>query len=159
MSLPKPDLPQHEPATAHALAQHDTGAGGGLPEFLGIRTAETGSGHLACELAVRDELLNPFGTLHGGVISALTDHALGAVLYTVMEPGSWAATTEFKLNLIAPVRAGILHAEADIIAMTKRTAVVRVDITNDGRAVGAAQGTVSIKPAPAAPAVNGQSGS
>lgn len=148
MTLPKPDLPHYDPAAAHALTQHDTGVGGGLPKFLGIHTTDVGPGHLACQLTVRDDLLNPFGTLHGGVISAVTDHALGAVLYTVMDRGAWAATTEFKLNLLAPVRAGTLHADADIIAMTKRTAVVRVDITNDGRAVGAAQGTVSIRPAP-----------
>ena len=77
-------------------------------------------------------------------MSALTDHVLGAVLYSVIARGSWAATTEFKLNLLAPIRGGTVRAEAEIIAMTKRTAVVRIDITNDDRAVGAAQGTVLV---------------
>ncbi|HVW80252.1 MAG TPA: PaaI family thioesterase [Mycobacteriales bacterium] len=119
-------------------------AGGGLPRYLGIHTVEVASGRLACELEVREELLNPFGSLHGGVISALTDHVLGAVLYTVISHGSWAATTEFKLNLLAPIRAGTVRAESEIIAVTKRTAVVRVEITNDGRGAGVAQGTVLI---------------
>ena len=99
---------------------------------------------MVCELPVRDELLNAFGSLHGGVVSALTDHVLGAVLYSVIAPGSWAATTEFKLNLLAPIRTGTVRAEAEIISMTKRTAVVRVDVTNDGRVAAAAQGTVSV---------------
>jgi 1,4-dihydroxy-2-naphthoyl-CoA hydrolase len=51
-------------------------------------------------------------------------------MYPVMPRGWWAATTEFKLNLLAPVREGRLRAEADIIAMTKRTSVVRIDVTN-----------------------------
>ena len=89
------------------------------------------------------------GTAHGGVVSALTDHVLGSVMYPVMPRGSWAATTEFKLNLLRPVRGGVLRARADVIAMSRRTAVVRIDVTNDDdgsdRLCAAAQGTVSIQ--------------
>jgi len=61
-----------------------------------------------------------------------------------MQSGQWAATTEFKLNLLSPVSSGTVVAEARIIAMTRSTAVVRIDVENDGRACGAAQGTVLI---------------
>ena len=142
--LPKPEFPHYDPATAQAYGQLSSDAGGGLPGFLGIETVDIGPGHMVCQLTVREDLLNPFGTLHGGVVSGLTDHVLGAVLYSVIERGSWAATTEFKLNLLAPIRGGTVRAEAEIISMTKRTAVVRIDITNDERAAGAAQGTVLI---------------
>ncbi|MHB1911244.1 MAG: PaaI family thioesterase [Acidimicrobiales bacterium] len=145
MPLPKPEFPNYDPAIGAGLAQAG-GSGGGLPAYLDIRTVEVGPGRMTCVMPVRDELLNPFGSLHGGVISALTDHVLGAVLYGVIERGAWAATTEFKLNLIAPVRSGEVTAEAEIVSMTKRTAVVRVDITNLGRAAGAGQGTVLIMP-------------
>jgi len=118
----------------------------GLPGFLGIRTTDVGPGTLTAELEVRPELLNLFGTLHGGVLAALVDHVLGAVLYPVMPRGSWAATTEFKLNLIAPVRGGVLSARSEILSMSRRTAVVRVDARCDGALVGAAQGTVTIVP-------------
>lgn len=144
MPLPQPEFPHYDPATAAAIGRQGSEAGGGLPGFLGIETVDIGPGRMVCRLAVREDLLNPFGTLHGGVVSALTDHVLGAVLYSVIERGSWAATTEFKLNLLAPVRAGTLCAEAEIVSMTKRTAVVRIDITNDDRAAAAAQGTVLI---------------
>jgi uncharacterized protein (TIGR00369 family) len=83
--------------------------------------------------------------MHGGVIAGLVDHVLGAVLYPVIPRGYWAATTEFKLNYLAPVRTGVVTAEANIISMTKRTAVVRIEVTNDGRPVAAAQGTVLIQ--------------
>ena len=144
MPLQKLEFPHYDPDAAQAVGQHSASAGGGLPSFLGIDMVDIGPGRMVCELKVRDDLLNAFGSLHGGVVSALTDHVLGAVLYSVIERGSWAATTEFKLNLLAPIRSGTVRAEAEIIAMTKRTAVVRVDVTNDGRAVAAAQGTVSV---------------
>ena len=117
---------------------------GGLPGFLGIRIADYWPGGIRFEVQVRDELLTPFGNMHGGVLSGLVDHALGTVCYPVIPRGAWAATTEFKLNLLAPVTGGTVSAEAQIISLTKRTAVVRIEVTNDDRLVCAAQGTVLI---------------
>jgi uncharacterized protein (TIGR00369 family) len=116
----------------------------GLPAFLGARIVEVAPGRLVAELAVRDELLTPFGTLHGGVLAALVDHVLGVVLYPLIPRGAWAATTEFKLNYLAPVREGTLRAEANVLTLSRRTAVVRADVTNGEELVGAAQGTLLI---------------
>jgi uncharacterized protein (TIGR00369 family) len=120
-----------------------------LPDFLGVRFSAAGPGRLVAEMDVRSELLTPFGNLHGGVIAVLVDHVLGSVMYPVMPRGWWAATTEYKINNLAPVRDGTLRAEATILAMTKRTAVVRIEVTNssaeapsaDDRLVAVAQGT------------------
>lgn len=133
---------------AAAIVQMGGAHGGGLPEFLGLRTVDVGPGSMTAEVDVRPDLLNPFGSLHGGVLSALVDHVLGAVLYPLIPRGTWAATTEFKLNLIAPVREGRLVARSEIIAMSRRTAVVRIDVHNGDRLVGAAQGTVTITQPP-----------
>ena len=119
---------------------------GGLPGFLGIRITEYWPGGIRFEVQVRDELLTPFGNLHGGVLSATVDHALGTVCYPVIPKGAWAATTEFKLNLLAPVTAGTLSTVAQVISLTKRTAVVRIEVSNEDRMVCAAQGTVLIMP-------------
>jgi uncharacterized protein (TIGR00369 family) len=130
------------------VAQHLHGpatAGGGLAQFLGIAHTEVGAGVLRARVAVRAELLTPFGNLHGGVLAALCDHVLGSVLYPVIERGAWAATTEFKLNYLAPVTTGNLDATARIISLTKNTAVIRIDVENAGRLVCAAQGTVTVR--------------
>jgi 1,4-dihydroxy-2-naphthoyl-CoA hydrolase len=118
----------------------------GLPGYLGIRLTDVDPGAMRAVLPVRDELLNPFGNLHGGVLAALCDHVLGTVCYPVMPRGSWAATTEFKLNYVAPVTGGTLAAVARIVSMTRSTAVVRIEVDNDGRPVCLAQGTVLLKP-------------
>lgn len=117
---------------------------GGLPGYLKIRTVSVEPGRVRCELPVTGELLNPFGAAHGGVVSALVDHALGAVCFPVVPRGSWPATQEFKINFTAPARTGALTADAQIVSMSRRTAVVRIDVTNEGRLVCAAQGTVAI---------------
>ena len=138
-----PDFPDYDPEMAHLAAGYQEKSG--LSGFLGIEMTEVGPGRMSCAVEARPDLLNPFGTLHGGVISALVDHVLGAVCYPVIPRGAWAATTEFKVNLLAPVREGTVTATAEIASMSKSTAVVRIDITNAGRVVALAQGTVTIK--------------
>ncbi len=118
---------------------------GGLPDYLGIRFTAYEPGILRAELPVRDELLTIIGNMHGGVLSALCDHVLGCVCYPHMKRGQWAATTEFKINLLAPVTKGLLEAEAEILSLTRSTAVVQIRIENEGRTVCLAQGTVLIR--------------
>jgi 1,4-dihydroxy-2-naphthoyl-CoA hydrolase len=116
----------------------------GLPKFLGAKITKVTPGQLSAMLEVRDELITPLGTLHGGVMAALVDHVLGCVLYPLMPQGYWAATTEFKVNYLSAVRKGSLVAESTVVSMTKRTAVVRIEVSNDGQLACIAQGTVLI---------------
>lgn len=118
---------------------------GGLPGYLGIRFTAFEPGRLRAQMRVRDELLTPFGNIHGGVLAAFCDHVLGCVCYPHMQRGQWAATTEFKINYLAPVSEGVLEAEAEIASMTRTTAVVRIEIRNGPRTAGIAQGTVLIR--------------
>lgn len=137
------DFDHYDPDLANLITA-SPGGGGGLPDYLGIRTTDVGPGTMTAELDIRPELLNPFGTVHGGVLAALTDHVLGAVLYPVITKGAWAATTQLNLNFTAPIKDGTLTAHSEIISLTRRTAVVRIDVHNGDRLAGAAQGTVTI---------------
>ncbi len=144
---PRPSFDSYDPAVAELMLTASATGMGGIPDYLGIRTTEVGPGTMTAELDIRPELLNPFGSAHGGTLAALADHVLGAVLYPLIPRGAWAATTELKLNFLAPVSDGVLRARSEVISLTKRTAVVRIDATNGGRLVGAAQGTVTISEA------------
>jgi len=146
-----PEFPDYDPSIAAAAAGYRDQTGIGA--FLGITTDDVGPGTMRCSVAVRDDLLNPFGLMHGGVVSALCDHMLGAVCFPVIPRGTWSATQEFKLNLVAPVRDGTVIADAQIMSMSKRLVVVRIDVANRAdngseRVVALAQGTVSLQVAP-----------
>ena len=121
------------------------GRGTGLPKYLGVDIVDVGPGTMRVEMDVFEELQTGFGNIHGGVLSAVCDHVLGCVCYPLMKKGQWAATTEFKINLLAPVSKGTITADASVISMTRTMAVVRIDVTNEGRLVGVAQGTVTIR--------------
>ena len=123
---------------------HAANTAGGLSTFLNFRHTELTAGRLVAEMDTREDLLTPFGNLHGGCLSAKVDHCLGVVFYPVIPAGSWVATTEFKLNLLRPVSSGVCVAVTDIVSLGRRSGVARIDITNGDKAVCAAQGTVTI---------------
>ena len=132
---------------ADALVKaHD--APGGLPGYLGIHFQELTAGRLIATMTVRDELVTPMGAVHGGVMAGFVDHTLGCVLYPLMKRGQWAATTEFKLNYLRAVKSGTLTAEATVLSLGRRSAVVRVDVSNEGKLACVAQGTLLISDPP-----------
>ena len=130
------------PETADRFKQFDPKKG--IDGFLGIRIDNVEPGKLVASFDVTDEMITMIGNMHGGCLSAFCDHVLGVVLYPVMPEGSWAATTEFKINLLKPGSGGTGTATADVISMSRTTAVVRIDVANDDRLVAAAQGTCLI---------------
>jgi 1,4-dihydroxy-2-naphthoyl-CoA hydrolase len=143
--VPQPTLEErYDQKIADRFLAATMGGAGGLPEYLGIEHVRFEPGRLWCRATIRDELLTPFGNAHGGVLAAIVDHVTGIVVYPLMKPGQWAATTEVKVNYIAPVQAGVVETESTVLAMTNRSAVVRGEIYFQGRLACAAQGTLTI---------------
>ncbi|MGH7340355.1 MAG: PaaI family thioesterase [Candidatus Rokuibacteriota bacterium] len=141
--MPQPKFEHYDEGIAKAMIRaHENVTG--LPQYLGAQLTEFAPGRLVGTMAVRPELLTPFGTLHGGVMAGFVDHILGCVLYPLMQRGQWAATTEFKLNYLAAVRGGTLTAESTVVSLTRRTAVVRVEVTNGDQLACVAQGTLLV---------------
>jgi len=139
-------LARYDPEIAETFLKQPGALLSGLPKYLGIDIVDVGPGTLRAEMTVREDLRTPFGNIHGGVLAVVCDHVLGCVCYPLMERGAWAATTEFKLNLLAPVSGGVITADAKIVSMTRSTAVVLIEATNEGRLVCVSQGTVTIRP-------------
>ena len=121
---------------------------GGLPKYLGISLDEFSPGKLRASMDVREDLITVMGAIHGGVMAGFVDHVLGCVLYPLMRRGQWAATTEFKLNYLAAVKKGRLIGESTVLSIGRRSAVVRVEVSNEGRLVCTAQGTLLISDPP-----------
>ncbi len=144
MPASKREIPFND-RIAQGFIDAPIGAGGGLTEFLGFEIVSAEAGTMTGRFKVREDLLTPMGNMHGGVLSAFCDHMLGCVCYPAMEKGQWAATTEFKINLTAPVTKGDVEARAEIINLSRTQAVVRIDVSNEGRLAAVAQGTVTIR--------------
>ncbi len=116
---------------------------GGLAGYLGFRHTEFIAGRLVAEMDARDDLKTPFGNLHGGCLSAMVDHCLGVVFYPVI-PEIMGRDNGVQAE---PPATGVHRtcvAVADIVSLGSTSGVARIDVINDGRAVCAAQGTVTV---------------
>jgi uncharacterized protein (TIGR00369 family) len=146
----KPSFDQFDEKIAQTMLEANNGGIAGLPTFLGVKFEKFTPGGLLATMEIRSEHVTFMGTLHGGVMAGYVDHVMGCVLYPLMAKGQWAATTEFKLNYLAPVKDGVLTAESTVLSMGKRSAVVRVEVEAGGKLVCVAQGTLLIAAPPAA---------
>lgn len=105
----------------------------GVPQGpLGFLPRASSPGTATWEYQVKPEHFNPHGVLHGGVIMALLDTAMGhAVAELVAPEGAFNAAAEMSVRFLEPVRSGTITARAEVRKCGKRLAVVEADATDD----------------------------
>ena len=89
------------------------------------------TGEAIVKLLCDERLHNPMGRVHGGVISALADAALGIAFGRTLLDGQDFSTIEMKVNFMRPLTTGTLTADAKVIQRGLRVGFVRCDITDD----------------------------
>ena len=112
--------------------------------LLGTELTSLEPGEVVLSLAVREELKQQHGFVHGGVVSYLADNALtyagGSVLGN-------SVTSEFKINYVRPAIGETLIARASVLSSGKKQAVCecKIFVDNDKGEVmvAVAQGTIS----------------
>lgn len=63
------------------------------------------AGQLEAEYVVRSEMLNPIGTLHGGVTAGIFDDLLGATMFSLGFP-EFMSSINLSVDFLAPARPG-----------------------------------------------------
>jgi 1,4-dihydroxy-2-naphthoyl-CoA hydrolase len=103
--------------------------------LVGIQITSVAPERVTAELAVRDELTNGVGILHGGAIMSLADNLGGAATVINLPPGFTTTTIESKTNFFAALPLGdTAHAECTPLHRGRTTMVWQTRITrNDGR--------------------------
>lgn len=78
-----------------------------------------------CEVGLdhRDDLTQQHGFIHGGVVGAIIDTAMGYAGYSLAATGASVLTVEYKLNFVAPADGGRLIARGEV-ARAGRTLIV-----------------------------------
>ena len=109
--------------------------------WLGIEVLALSEGTCKISMVIRDEMLNGFDIVHGGITFAFADSAL-AISSNGYNKISVALET--SMSFTAPVKAGDqLTAEAMEISRTNKIGVYHIIITNQDRVtVGIFKGTV-----------------
>ena len=111
-------------------------------------TIESGDGTGVASLVVDERHLNPHGTVHGAVMFALLDTAMGGATMSVVGDGNWCATVDIHTRFLAPCFRGTLTATATVRRAGSR--IVHLDasvVDGDGGEVVAASGVFAVIPA------------
>ena len=102
-----------------------------LQRLIGMTIADVSPGVATASLEVGDDLLNPNGVAHGGVVFIMVDTAMGKATVSMLEPGDRCASIDVQIRFLEAVSAGPLHAEARVIRRGRRLFHLAADV-HDG---------------------------
>lgn len=114
--------------------------------WLGLQDVSMDGETAVVELVPIEEMANTMGYVHGGMISALADSAMGRSLRTIEPAVLRSLSFDLKLNFISAAKVGeTLRATARVIHAGRRTAVTVCRVEGPGgRLVATASGTFAI---------------
>lgn len=115
---------------------------------VGMRAETIEERKAVLRMPTDERQLRPGGTVSGPAMMALADAAMYAVLLGAIGPVKLAVTTSFNANFLNKPQPGDLVAEAEILKLGKRLAVIEVALHSDGfdTPVAHMTGTYSIPP-------------
>ena len=113
-----------------------------VAQLIGMELTAVRPGWVAIELEAGRRHASPLGTVHGGVIGAIADAAMGLAYATMLKEAETFATIELKINFLRPVWAGRLRAEGKVVSSGRNLGLVECDVTDqDQRLVARALST------------------
>lgn len=110
-------------------------------DMIGLDFSGFGEGYSECRLKVSEDLLNPHGVLHGGIVYSMADTGMGAALYSLMEEEELCATVEVKISYFSEVKSGELICETTVVNKGKKIANLESEIKKDDKLIAKATGT------------------
>ncbi len=114
--------------------------------WLGIELVESGEGFVTVEMTPTEDMANAAGFVHGGMISALADSAMGRSLRTVKPGVARAMSFDLKVSFINAAKIGeTLRATGRVVHAGRRTMVAHCRVEGRaGRLVATASGTFAV---------------
>jgi fumarylpyruvate hydrolase len=104
-------------------------------------------GEAEARLELQPHHCNKRGVVHGGVLSALLDTALGAAVIASIPKEWWCATTSLSVQFLEGVRSGVLTCTGRVLRRGKRVAFAGGEVRDEaGKLVASAQGSWHLWP-------------
>ncbi|MEZ0579500.1 PaaI family thioesterase [Nocardioides sp. MH1] len=74
--------------------------------LLGMSVVDVGEGRATFELTPDERMMNPLGTIHGGIAATILDSCLGCAVHTTLRPGEGYTTAQLNLHYLRPMLPG-----------------------------------------------------
>ena len=133
------------------MADDPRGLHSHFDSLLGTEWLDDDPEHARVRIELRDELRQPVGLLHGGVMSTLVESICSrATALAVMDDGMMAMGQSIGVNFIRPVTEGGAEVKARARHRGRTTWVWDAEVLNhDEKICALAQMTIAVRPIPA----------
>jgi uncharacterized protein (TIGR00369 family) len=127
----------------HGLQSH-------FDALLGTEWIDDDPDHARVRIRMRDELRQPVGLLHGGVMSSLIESICSrATALAVLGDGKMAMGQSISVSFIRPVTEGSAEVHAKVRHRGRSGWVWDAEVLNDeGKLCALAQMTIAVRPVP-----------
>jgi 1,4-dihydroxy-2-naphthoyl-CoA hydrolase len=125
----------------------------GFDRLYGLELVELSDTEVRARVAVRDELKQPAGLVHGGVYASIAESTASlATGMTVLQEGSVAMGLANSTSFLRPITEGTVHAHATRLHRGRTTWVWDVSFSDDaGHLCAVTRMTIAVRPLPASP--------
>jgi 1,4-dihydroxy-2-naphthoyl-CoA hydrolase len=118
--------------------------------LLGTEWLDDDPDHARVRVEMREELRQPFGLMHGGVMSSLVESVCSrATALAVLADGMAAMGQSIAVSFLRPITAGSAEVRARARHRGRTTWVWEAEVRDaDGRVCALAQMTIAVRPIP-----------
>jgi 1,4-dihydroxy-2-naphthoyl-CoA hydrolase len=119
-------------------------------ELIGTEWLDDDPDHARVRLELRDELRQPLGLMHGGVMSSLVESICSRATALAVYPDGMAAMGQsINVSLLRPVTEGGIEVKAKANHRGRTSWVWSAEVVNDeGKLCALAQMTIAVRPRP-----------
>lgn len=118
-----------------------------IATLLGMRPVEVGEGHAVFELEPDERMMNPIGTVHGGIAATLLDSCLGCAVHTTLDAGQAYTTVQLNVHYLRAMQpgAGAVRATGTVLHRGRKQATAEAKLVGpDGKLIAHATTTCLI---------------
>ena len=83
-----------------------------IAALLGMEIEEVGDGFATFTLEPDSRMLNPIGSVHGGIAATLLDSCMGCAVHTTLGPGLGYTTAQLNLHYLRSMQPGMGRVRA-----------------------------------------------
>jgi 1,4-dihydroxy-2-naphthoyl-CoA hydrolase len=135
-----------------SIEQLNSGVVVGFDRLYGLELVELSDTEVRARVAVRDEIKQAYGLIHGGVYASLAESMTSlATAIGVAEEGKIAIGLSNSTSFLRPITGGSVNAQAERLHRGRTTWVWDVRFTDDaGRTCALTRMTVAVREPPSA---------
>jgi acyl-CoA thioesterase len=113
-----------------------------FPALLGFELVDLKYGEAVLKVKMREQLQQPYGTLHGGATASLIDTAMAFACVTCLADGEKTSTVNLTVHYLRPHTDGEVFCTAKVARAGKRLLTVSAEVVNEqGKLVATALST------------------